>query len=209
MAACSSSRSFAPPPSPLLSPSQPPQPTQPIVGVASWYGPGFDGHSTSTGEIYNQNDLTAASTMFPLGSRVMVTNLDNHRSVEVTINDRGPFVKGRKIDLSKNAARIIRMLDKGTTRVRIDLISAPPGSRPVGSPLRYYVQIGSFSRENNAQRLRERLSPYYRDVSVTQLAGPKGRYYRVRMGAFPTREQAQARASESTRFGLPIVIIAE
>src|SRR5882762_283701 len=76
-----------------------------LVGVASWYGPGFDGKRTANGEIYNQEDLTAASPSLPLGSRVMVTNLDNGRSVEVRINDRGPFVGGRKIDLSHRAAQ--------------------------------------------------------------------------------------------------------
>ena len=87
--------------------------------MASWYGPGFHGHKAATGAIYNQEDMTAASIAFPLGSRVMVTNLDNGRSVEVTITDRGPFVKGRKIDLSHKAARMIGMLDQGTARVRI------------------------------------------------------------------------------------------
>src|SRR5690349_11605418 len=66
-----------------------------VTGVASWYGPGFDGHRTANGEVYNQEELTAASTIIPLGSHVMVTNLDNGRAVEVRINDHGPYVKGR------------------------------------------------------------------------------------------------------------------
>ncbi len=73
--------------------------------MASWYGPGFHGHKTSAGSVYDQEELTAASIAFPLGSRVMVTNLDNGLSVEVTITDRGPFLKGRKIDLSHKAER--------------------------------------------------------------------------------------------------------
>src|SRR5208283_5980021 len=90
---------------PLLPPAQAPQstPTPQVVGVASWYGPGFHGHKNAAGGIYDQEDMTAASIAFPLGSRVMVTNLDNDRSVEVTITDRGPFKKGRKIDLSHKA----------------------------------------------------------------------------------------------------------
>ena len=112
-------------------------PTPAVVGMASWYGPGFHGRKTSAGSYYNQEDLTAASIEFPLGSRVMVTNLDNGRSVEVTITDRGPFKKGRKIDLSHKAARVIGMLDQGTAHVRISLISKPRGTREVGAPLRY------------------------------------------------------------------------
>src|ERR1700757_3034244 len=77
------------------------------VGVASWYGPGFHGNRTANGEIYDQYELTAAHPSLPLGSRVMVTNLTNGRSVEVRINDRGPFVDGRAIDLSYAAARTI------------------------------------------------------------------------------------------------------
>ena len=80
---------------------------------------------------HDQEDMTAASIAFPLGSRVMVTNLDNGLSVEVTITDRGPFVKGRKIDLSHRAARMIGMLGPGTARVRIALISKPAGTRDV------------------------------------------------------------------------------
>src|SRR5258708_26122377 len=102
--------------------------------MASWYGPGFRGHKGAGGGIYDQEDLTAASIAFPLGSRVMVTNLDNGRSVEVTITDRGPFLKDRKIDLSHRAARMTGMLDRRTARARITLISKPAAPRDVGAP---------------------------------------------------------------------------
>jgi len=184
-------------------------PAPQVVGIASWYGPGFDGRRTSTGAIYHQEDLTAASNEFPLGSRVMVTNLDNGRSIEVAVIDRGPFKKGRKIDLSHKAAHLIGMLDKGTAPVRISLISAPPGAPAVGAPLRYFVQVGSFSREDNAERLRDKLSASYRDVRVDRLEADQRRYYRVRMGAFATRTEAESRARDSARFGLPIIIVPE
>ncbi len=178
--------------------------------MASWYGPGFHAHKTSAGLTYDQEDLTAASIAFPLGSRVMVTNLDNGRSVEVTITDRGPFKKGRKIDLSHKAARMIGMLDQGTARVRISLISKPPGTRDVGAPLRYWVQVGSYSDQQNAEQVRGRLASSYPDVHVAQvLDADSHRYYRVRMGAFATRAAAEARASDSARFGLPIIIVTE
>jgi len=178
--------------------------------MASWYGPGFHGRQGAAGRTYNQEDLTAASIEFPLGSRVMVTNLDNGRSVEVTITDRGPFKKERKIDLSYKAARMIGMLDQGTARVRIALVSKPAGTRDVGAPLRYWVQIGSFSDEQNAEQVRGRLASSYPDVHVVDvLDDDSHRYYRVRMGAFATRSAAEARASDSARFGLPVVIITE
>jgi rare lipoprotein A len=177
--------------------------------MASWYGPGFHGHKTSDGSVYDQEDLTAASVAFPLGSRVMVTNLDNGRCVEVTITDRGPFLKGRKIDLSHKAARMIGMLDQGTARVRISLISKLAGSREVGAPLRYFVQVGSFSEQRNAEQLRRKLAASYSDVHVDRLDADHRRYYRVRMGAFATRSAAEARASAAARFGFPVVIVTE
>jgi rare lipoprotein A (peptidoglycan hydrolase) len=87
--------------------------------VASWYGPGFAGRPTSTGEIYNPNGLTAASTTLPLGSHVRVTNPDTGRSVVVRINDRGPYVRGRSIDLSHGAAQQIGLVGKGVGRVEV------------------------------------------------------------------------------------------
>jgi rare lipoprotein A len=90
------------------------------VGVASWYGPGFHGRLTASGEPFDQNDLTAAHRNLPLGSEVKVTNLENGRSITVQINDRGPYVKGRVIDLSKAAARRLGMAGDGLAKVRIE-----------------------------------------------------------------------------------------
>jgi rare lipoprotein A len=88
------------PPVPAIPARSGSAPIRSVVGKASWYGPGFNGRSTATGEIYDQDQMTAASSIFPLGSRTIVTDLASGRSVEVRINDRGPFRKGRKIDLS-------------------------------------------------------------------------------------------------------------
>src|SRR5262245_23123224 len=92
------------------------------VGVASWYGPGFHGNRTANGEIYDQYELTAAHPTLPLGTRAMVTNMKNGRAVEVRINDRGPFVGGRVIDLSYAAARSIGMIGPGTAPVRVEVL---------------------------------------------------------------------------------------
>ena len=90
------------------------------TGTASWYGPRFHGKKTASGEKFDQNKLTAAHRNLPLGSEVRVTNLDNGKSVTVAINDRGPYAKGRVIDLSRAAARKLDMVDDGVVKVRIE-----------------------------------------------------------------------------------------
>ena len=110
---------------PSPAPYQPVPPARPPgkLEVASWYGPGFVGHVTSDGEIFNPNELTAASKTLPIGSRVRVTNPDNGHSVVVRINDRGPYVRGRSLDLSGSAARQIGLTSKGVCRVRVTVVT--------------------------------------------------------------------------------------
>ena len=93
-------------------------------GIASWYGPGFHGRKTASGERYNQRDLTAAHKTLPFGSTIRVMNIDNGKSVVVRINDRGPFVRGRIIDLSRSAAEKIGMMGSGTARVKLASLSS-------------------------------------------------------------------------------------
>jgi rare lipoprotein A len=97
------------------------------VVVASWYGPGFNGRRTANGEVFNQNEMSAASRTLPLGSRVLITNLANGRSVVVRINDRGPYVGRRQIDLSKRAAQSLGIIRYGTARVRVTVLRSGPG----------------------------------------------------------------------------------
>jgi rare lipoprotein A len=97
-----------------------------IVGKASWYGPGLQGHRTATGERFDPNETTAATKQLPLNSHAVVTNLDNGRAVKVRINDCGPVPPGRKIDLSKKAAQKINMTRKGTAPVAIKVVDSPP-----------------------------------------------------------------------------------
>ncbi|MGH7933287.1 MAG: septal ring lytic transglycosylase RlpA family protein [Candidatus Binataceae bacterium] len=204
LAACSASQ----PPFPAL-PAQAIAPHGTLVGIASWYGPGFNGHHTSNGEIYDQEDLTAASNIFPLGTYLMVTNLANHRAVEVRINDHGPYVRGRAIDLSHKAARMLGMLGPGTARVRMHVLSTPPGGAGLVGHEVYFVQVGSFTEPANAERLRERLAVHYNNVSVDPVAAGVDRYYRVRMGAFETYREAEQRAHSAAHFGLAVVIVQE
>ena len=97
-----------------------PKPTHKEVGEASWYGPGLQGNETANGETFDQNKLTAAHPSLPLGTKAQVTNLENGKKVEVKINDRGPYVGHRAIDLSRAAARKIDMEKDGTTKVKIE-----------------------------------------------------------------------------------------
>ena len=95
--------------------------------MASWYGPNFHGRKTASGELFNQEDLTAAHPALPIGTRVRVTKLDTNQSVDVEINDRGPFVDGRIIDLSLAAARALNMLKEGMAKVRLEVLFTPQG----------------------------------------------------------------------------------
>lgn len=107
---------------------QPPQ--QPVqVGEASWYGSQFHGKLTSSGTVYNQHGFTAAHPTLPEGSRVRVTNLDNGKSVTVRVNDRGPFVDGRIIDVSRRAAKTLGILKGGTAKVQVKVLSRPKQSK--------------------------------------------------------------------------------
>ena len=112
------------PPSLIQSLNNPPEVTSPIddiqIGSASFYHPLFNGRRTANGETYSDRRLTAAHRTLDFGTRVLVTNLDNAKSVVVTINDRGPYVRGRIIDLSRRAARVLGFVRDGTTRVRVD-----------------------------------------------------------------------------------------
>lgn len=97
-----------------------PQSTHKEVGKASWYGPGFNGHETASGETFNQGKMTAAHPSLPLGTEAKVTNLENNKKVEVEITDRGPYEKGRIIDLSKAAAKKLDMKEGGVSKVKIE-----------------------------------------------------------------------------------------
>lgn len=129
------------------------------TGVASWYGPGFHGKKTANGERYNQYAMTAAHKILPLGTKVRVTHLGNGRSVLLRINDRGPFVDDRVIDLSRGAATRLNMVGSGTARVRVQSLSGVPQLRDDGDmegP--FYVQVGAFGDKQAAYALVNNLS---------------------------------------------------
>ncbi len=103
--------------------AQPPEKTVVVgEGRASWYGPGFHGRKTASGERFNQGAMTCAHRKLPFGSKIKVTNLTNDQSVVVTVNDRGPFIPGRIVDLSRGAAQQIDMIRTGTAPVRVEIV---------------------------------------------------------------------------------------
>ncbi len=122
-------------------------------GIASWYGPDFHGGRTATGETYDMNAMTGAHPTLPLPAWVRVTNLENGRSVVVRLNDRGPFAKGRIVDLSRAAAEQLDMIRKGTARVEVrSLAAGDPTPLPSAMPA-YYAQAGAFGSRDNADAL--------------------------------------------------------
>jgi len=125
------------------------------TGIASWYGHPFDGRLTANGEVYDMEKLTAAHRTFPFGTVLRVENVANHKTVEVRINDRGPFVQGRIIDLSHAAAQTIAM--PGIANVQLEVLSAPATR---GAEL-YAVQLQGFSQKADAERLRDKMQQEY------------------------------------------------
>lgn len=169
--------------------ARPPRIKRVEVGWASWYGEKFHGRRTASGEVYDMYQLTAAHKTLPLGTTVMVTHLRNGNSVMVTVNDRGPFVRGRIIDLSYAAAQAVGMVEEGVAKVRVEVLDKGP--TPLQSPEGpFTVQVGSFISRSNAFRLMQKLQKAYQDVYITELQTPENTYYRVRLGRFKTREEA-------------------
>lgn len=175
------------------------------TGIASWYGPGFHGKRTANGEIYDQNALTAAHRSLPLGTQVMVTNLENGRALEARINDRGPFVEGRIIDLSLAAAKSIGVYAPGTALVRIEVLSAPTPRLAV----LYAVQVGSYTDADKASGLKQALTQHFSSVYISPLSSGRFRYYQVRLGPFAERVQAEHQARSAARAGLQSVVVEE
>ncbi len=207
-------------------------------GTASWYGPEFHGKKTASGEVYDMTDLTAAHKELPMGTTCIVTNLKNSKSVTVRINDRGPFIKDRVIDLSYAAAKVIGMIDTGTAPVNVevlaggDIIESQPVASPdeVETPIEtetivpapvatetivaapdktgtiYTVQVGAFSARANADTLRETLSASHKDVYVEEFSTTESTYWRVRVGRFESRPDAERAAAALTDQGYSVFI---
>jgi rare lipoprotein A len=162
-------------------------------GVASWYGPNFHAKSTSLGDPYDMYAMSAAHKTLPLPAYVRVTNLSNNRSVVLRVNDRGPFVGNRIIDLSYTAAYKLDMLRAGTAFVEVEAIEpgslgtiaagvAPPAAPTLAKAQRLFVQAGAFAVEDNAKRLAERLRGAGIADVLTRAPASNSRLWRVRIG---------------------------
>ena len=181
------------------------------TGTASWYGKKFHGRKTSTGEIYNMYAKTAAHKTLPFGTTVSVKNLENGKETLVRVNDRGPFVKGRVIDLSYKGAEDIGILEKGTAYVKIKALGKEkkvvdggrvtvryeqPASYEIGD---FTVQVGSFLVWENAARLKDELAQKHDNAHITTYDTGAEIFYRVRVtksttlsGAYQYQKQLEA-----------------
>jgi rare lipoprotein A len=193
--------------------SRPPQPTYfpgyPVGyierGMASWYGPGFHGNKTANGERYDMHGLTAAHRTLPLGSVAVVRSNRTGRQVTVRINDRGPFVKGRVLDLSFAGAQALGMVGTGTDEIELRVIGYRGRPANMGA-LR--IQIGSFAEQENAVNLFERARRAYPGGRIQTIDLPEGRRYRVQVGEFTTEPEAQPAAARLERmFNLQSLVV--
>ncbi len=159
------------------------------TGTASWYGPPYHNRRGSNGEIYDMHAMTAAHRTLPLGSIVRVVNVESGASAVVRITDRGPFIEGRILDLSKAAAEKIGMLQKGTAKIRVEVLKTPA---PIDVGGRWAVQIGAFAQEQPARDLAGHLTRRYPSAKVLTFGSPVGDWWvRVRV-----QNDLRARAEE-------------
>jgi len=193
------------------------------VGIASWYGDQFNGRPTATGEIFDMHGLSAAHKTLPLPGLVEVTNLANGRTVVLRVNDRGPFVDDRIIDLSRGAAEQLDLLSQGVGRVRVRYLGLAPrgGGTGVGAGVQYaaasapeaaaqaetgvfWVQAGAFSQRNAAERIAGRLGDRAR---VQQVDGASGRMFRVLIGPWGDPNSAEAGRQAVIARGYPDALL--
>ena len=173
-------------------------------GLASWYGVPYHGRRTSSGEVYDMHQLSAAHREIPLGSWVEVINLTNGRSLTVRINDRGPFVEGRIIDLSYAAASLLGVIGPGVAPVRVRLSQSPQAG---SGPVRYSVQVASFATESSARALKAELDRRVVGVHIVNAPVSGETYYRVRVGNFASRTEAQVAAERLAGLGYQVLIV--
>jgi rare lipoprotein A len=172
-------------------------------GTASWYGPNFHGKKTASGERFNMYRYTAAHRTLPLGTKVRVVNVDNGRSVVVEINDRGPYAKGRILDLSKRAARKLGMLGKGTAHVKLYVVKGKvtrSQKRVAQSHTaeQFTIQLASYQNKRNARQKAADI----RGARVATVKVGRKTVYRVYYGKFNNKSEARRELSKLKRKGL-------
>ncbi len=169
------------------------QSTDTQKGEASWYGSRYHGRKTSSGEVYNKNKMTAAHKTLPFGTKVKVTNLDNNESVIVRINDRGPFVGDRIIDVSEVAARKLDFHANGIGNVKVEVLELPGDYKPQNAGV-FTIQAGTYTSVQSAERLSQKLKAFDKslEVELTDDLFKGKKIHRIKAGRFESRAQAEA-----------------
>jgi len=181
--------------------------------VASWYGPKFHGRPTSSGEIFNMYAMTCAHKEYPFGTRLKVTNIDNNRSAECVVNDRGPFVEGRDIDLSYAVAKEIGVIGPGISRVMIETNGRDDSYiRPVKVQTSektglFAIQVGAFADSINAIQLKVALRLEYANVYIQETEIKGMTYYRVRVGNYEDYSTALSVAEQLGQEGYQALLL--
>lgn len=198
------------------------------VGIASWYGKGFHGRPTASGEVYDMYQPTAAHRTVPLGTHAVVTNLENGQAVRVRINDRGPHKRNRILDLSYQAARQIDMVRAGSARVKVEFLAEPlplaqparppvdtvPEQRPITPEFRhpgvqpFAVQVGAYQDQHNAMRVQKTLTSMYPNVWIAMAPELSQSLHRVRLGPFQNRQEAERIVHEVKARGYTAMLVA-
>lgn len=181
-------------------------------GLASWYGKKFHGRKTSNGERYNMYGISAAHKTLPLGTWVRLTNQENGKTLDVRINDRGPFVRGRIIDLSYGAAQKVGLIGPGTARVKIIALGKAghpqPNGRPTYRPVNYQhgnftFQVGAFQSRSNAEAFVRKLDADYINAHLVATEEGDNVLYRVRVGRCNTLAKASEYENYLVNNGFP------
>jgi rare lipoprotein A len=198
-------------------PARVPRPGDTETGIASWYGYPYHGRRAANGEVYDMEAMTAAHRTLPFETWVRVENLSNRKKVEVRVTDRGPFVEGRIIDLSRAAARAIDLIGPGTARVKLVVI-APPRRAPARAPApvasgdaappvpaaapapsaRFAVQVGAFRDRSSAERVRAEMEARYGTAQLVERPGELS-LWRVLVGAVESEAAAEELAARIRR----------
>lgn len=185
------------------------------TGIASWYGDPFHGRKTSNGETYNMHEMTAAHKILPMHTHLLVKNLENGKEITVRVNDRGPFVKGRIIDLSYRAAQELEVIRTGTAQVRVTALGEAVKTMENGVVTErfaetqnfetgdFYVQVGSFKNKANADRLKEKLIGWGKKTVVATYEQGSEMFYRVQVRGGPTLTAAKHMERVMAEAGFP------
>ena len=167
------------------------------LGRASWYGTQFHGRKTASGEVYDMDGISAAHRTLPFGTVVQVVNLDTSRTIELEINDRGPFVDDRILDLSRGAARQVGMIDAGVADIELTVLSLPAS---MGG--RFLIQVGAYRDRDNALYTLQRIEGLVPEAEIYT----DGPWHRVQVRGFDSRKEARETRQKVRSLGLEALV---